>query len=78
MRSSYAILFYEGPQSYVVSAYNENIELNKQLWQYHSDIGAEAYETDDNDPIKNVKWKLQEKWYSTSQIERIMKLRAFL
>jgi hypothetical protein len=78
MASSYVIIFYEGPKSYVTHSSNEVPELTKQLWQYHTDLGVIAYKADIEDPLGTVKWELQDHWYNTSQIERIMKIRVFL
>lgn len=57
---------------------NENSLLNKQLWDYNKEMGVDAYLADDNNLEETVKWRLQDHWYSTSQIERIKKIRIFL
>lgn len=72
------IMFYESSISYVTQSNNENVELTKQLWNYHTDLGVEAYEADTDDLRGTVKWHLQDKWYTTSEIERIKSLKAFL
>lgn len=78
MEISYFVVFYEGPKSYVTQACNEVPELTKQLWKYHADLGVIGYRADKDHPMETVLWELQDHWYTTSQIERIMKIRAFL
>ncbi len=65
-------------EDYFVSSVNEKPLLNNQLWEYNKDLGVDAYMADDQDLEGTLKWKLQDHWYTTSQIERIYELRAFL
>jgi hypothetical protein len=78
MISRYRITSYENDKSYTIRSMNEDSELIQELWQYHKDLGVEAYEADTNDLRATVKWELQGHWYNTSQIKRIYNLRAFL
>lgn len=65
-------------KDYWFHSYNENALLNNQLWQYNKDLGVDAYMADDTDLEGTLKWRLQDRWYTTAQIERIYKIRAFL
>lgn len=78
MISQYCIDFYESDQNFVVHSSNENSELVKQLWKYHDDLGVNAYQADTENLQETVRWQLMGSWYTTSQIERIYGLRAFL
>lgn len=78
MKSTCSFLFYDSPQSYTITSNNEVEELTILLIKYRSDLGVVAYEADFDDLTCTVKWKLQDKWYSTSQIERLIKIRSFL
>lgn len=78
MISKYCIEFYESDQNFTVRSSNEDPELVKQLWQYHKDLGVNAYRAYGENLQETVKWQLEDHWYTTSQIERIYKLRAFL
>jgi hypothetical protein len=76
--SRYRILYYKNDREYCINFLNENPDLTRDLWKYYENLGVEAYQADTDDLNATVKWELQGKWYNTSQIERIMNLRAFL
>lgn len=78
MESRFRITMYVDDEHYACRSMNEDGQLINQLFQYHKDLGVEAYQADTEDLQGTVRWELQGKWYDTSQIERIMKLRAFL
>lgn len=78
MLSRFRITLHIDIDNYVSYSVNEDMELVAKLWGYYHDLGVEAYEADTKDLNGTVRWELQGNWYSTSQIERIMNLRAFL
>lgn len=52
---------------------SSNVQLAEKLRYYHSIIGVIAYEETDI----SVMWNLNSQWYSTDQIERMIKLPIF-
>lgn len=78
MVSRLRITSYQDDKNYTTRSLNDDPGLNQNLWQYHQDLGVEAYEADTDDLQGTVKWELHEQWYTTAQIERIYNLRAFL
>lgn len=71
------LLYYIDEQNYAIQSSHVSDCLDKQLLQYAKDIGVMGYSVSDK-PSEPIKWNLQDKWYTTQQIKRMLKLRAFL
>ena len=80
------IFYYEDEENYGLrESYQGGIspEFNKLLIKYYLDLGIDAFKAEiEYGNILNihaiVRWRLQDKWYSTEEINRMMSLRLFL
>jgi hypothetical protein len=82
--SSFKILYRDGiigepGTSYGTSSIGLVVpELCKKLWEYYDEMGVNSYQTDEENTLDSVRWELNGSWYTTSQIERIKKIKVFL
>lgn len=61
--------------SWGIRSSNERQELFPKLADFYKHLGVDAYRIYDTELIE---WRLGDCWYTTSQIERIKRLPAFL
>jgi hypothetical protein len=78
--SRYRILYYGGPKDFSVTesydVYGDvDAEMIESLWKYYHYIGVEAVIVREGGNL--VTWELRGKLYSSDQIDRMMKLKAF-
>ena len=75
--SKFRIIDFDKQWDTVISSYSKgpvNAKLYETLVGLHKSLGVEGY-----DEYRNgTKWLFQGKWYSSSEIERVLDLKAFL
>lgn len=65
--------FQRNPLSFSTTGFCENSELCEKAFQYYEQLGVEGYDQDEN----QVLWLIKNDWYTTAQIDRMLKLKAF-
>jgi len=76
------ILYYEDDQNCSVRnwgiSHPDASILETKMWEHYHNLGVDAFQANAQNTFGTVQWRLQDQWYTTSQIERIMKIRVFL
>jgi hypothetical protein len=75
--SSGTILIYDSKKSTVLSwtsCGSGNNDLLDLLFEYCKILGVTSYVAEDD----NIKWLLHNNWYSSDEIERMIKIKVFI
>lgn len=64
-----------GGHSFAYTSFNEKSELVNQLFEYYELLGVDKYELYEDGTIG---WRLNNHFYNSEQIDRMLKLKVFV
>lgn len=75
--STYKIISFDKKLNSITGGYSRGAikhDLFEKLIYLYTTLGVDGYE----EFASGIKWSLADKWYSSSQIERILSIKAFI